>query len=1048
MTTPDTPTILLLFANDHRRDGVYLKHLVAEAKDLPKILSRVGDRVEVVTKTNVTRDEVEDCFVMHARQVIGVHFGGHAHPGGLFAQDKEGNPAELNVEGLARWFANMPHLEWVFLNGCATRAQVEVIRAHATVTVVATEAAIRDEVAVRFAVRFYGSLSNGSTIARSFADAENSVLLEPGDGSGRFLEAADGEPVDEFPWRLIQPANARKTWTLPNAGPVRRPPPSGAPAAEGDAGPRPPRPESAPLDALRRHLAAAHATLVPFFQPAHRRALIRDVYVELHIDYSLDPTIPANIAEAAPQRVTLERLMTGGGDLPTHGRWSLLGEPGAGKSTLARHIVWRNAADPARPLTLYVGVAEFADYVGSTDVADGQRDETSDEYQNKPFAFVEELVKRQSGDMARGITAALGALAREKGRLWVVFDGLDEVASERQRAIGGSIEAFAEHWEHVSIVVCSRPIGYETLAGFPPARIQPLDAKQQRQLVDLWLGEAAGARAFERIQAERGLRDAAVNPLLLSVMAKLASDTPTKALPASRSGLYDAALTLLLERGYGPEKRGLHEAYRSSARRLLGRLSFELTKAGGERWHLAKLEDAFETAFDRNPRFEHMVTRDWKTSSGLLGRVARKTGILGPHDGEGQRWSYLHGSLRERLAAEALAEDGLEAIMAHIRKVAKPRAAVEEGASGEPPVGSRAEAQRRGLLGRWGVVWGMACGLLDDPTEPLRVLADEDPVLVPLVLPYLIDLEPEAALDVLFGIEPRIVQRNHIWDGETLHRLAASWPLDEAVEQLTKRVMPALDVDRLAFVHYALTLLGRPPVRVDFFDKAGRPVDGAPYIPWMPIRPGLYRMGDPASRCQVHITAAFEMAATTVTVGQYRAFDPDHRAFDPAYLDPARAEYPVTYVSWWRAWLFAAWVGGALPTEAQWEYACRAGSPTWFWSGDDDAALADVGWFHENSGHGLHPVALKRANVWGLHDTHGNVDEWCVDGWGPALEARADGAPLADPVRPPTGSGRVLRGGSYFDPAERCRSSARAGDGSGLGSHHVGFRLVREPGGG
>jgi formylglycine-generating enzyme required for sulfatase activity len=128
-----------------------------------------------------------------------------------------------------------------------------------------------------------------------------------------------------------------------------------------------------------------------------------------------------------------------------------------------------------------------------------------------------------------------------------------------------------------------------------------------------------------------------------------------------------------------------------------------------------------------------------------------------------------------------------------------------------------------------------------------------------------------------------------------------------------------------------------------------------------------------------------------------------------------------------------------LPTEAQWEYACRAGTKTRFCSGDADAGLTDYAWFGANSGGTTHPVGEKKPNAWGLHDMHGNVWEWCADWWEQDYYGKS---PRDDPTGPVTGAGRVLRGGSWDDGARYCRSASRFIINPGDRFDGLGFRVA------
>ena len=134
--------------------------------------------------------------------------------------------------------------------------------------------------------------------------------------------------------------------------------------------------------------------------------------------------------------------------------------------------------------------------------------------------------------------------------------------------------------------------------------------------------------------------------------------------------------------------------------------------------------------------------------------------------------------------------------------------------------------------------------------------------------------------------------------------------------------------------------------------------------------------------------------------------------------------------------------GYRLPTEAEWEYACRAGSSGRYHFGDDPALLPQHAWFQDNSRDSVQPVGCWPANAFGLHDMHGNVWEWCWNWYGPY-----DPAACVDPTGPARGTSRVLRGGSWYDPAPSLCSSARVSwepNDTEMTAWKFGFRVGRD----
>jgi len=218
------------------------------------------------------------------------------------------------------------------------------------------------------------------------------------------------------------------------------------------------------------------------------------------------------------------------------------------------------------------------------------------------------------------------------------------------------------------------------------------------------------------------------------------------------------------------------------------------------------------------------------------------------------------------------------------------------------------------------------------------------------------------------------------------------------------------------------------------------------------VKPGSFMMGSPANESgryddetqhRVTLSKGFYMQTTEVTQGQWRAI----MSSSPSKFSNCGEDCPVEQVSWDDVQTFISKLnrkkGGnryRLPTEAEWEYAARAGSTARFCYGDDEGRLSEYAWYSGNSGGKTHPVAQKQPNAWGLYDMHGNVYEWCQD-W---YDKNYPSGNVTDPTGPSSGSLRVLCGGSWSSLAEFCRSAIRYGKFSVTRNLYLGFRLVRE----
>jgi formylglycine-generating enzyme required for sulfatase activity len=226
------------------------------------------------------------------------------------------------------------------------------------------------------------------------------------------------------------------------------------------------------------------------------------------------------------------------------------------------------------------------------------------------------------------------------------------------------------------------------------------------------------------------------------------------------------------------------------------------------------------------------------------------------------------------------------------------------------------------------------------------------------------------------------------------------------------------------------------------------PADPTPYInsigmTFNPVTPGEFIMGSPPDETghdadetqhKVRLTKSFLLSVYQVTQSEYSAV----MGTNPSYF--RGDDLPVESISWDEAAAFCKKLSELegktyrLPSEAEWEYACRAGSSGPY-AGDGN--LDDIGWYLGNSGSETHPVGSLQPNAWGFYDMQGNVWEWCADWYGPYAAGDA-----TDPTGPPTGTTRVLRGGSLDYGPEFARAAFRNWYTPETKLYYIGFRVV------
>ncbi len=298
---------------------------------------------------------------------------------------------------------------------------------------------------------------------------------------------------------------------------------------------------------------------------------------------------------------------------------------------------------------------------------------------------------------------------------------------------------------------------------------------------------------------------------------------------------------------------------------------------------------------------------------------------------------------------------------------------------------------------------------------------------------------------------------------------------------VTTQDAPQLSVDPAQLQKQAALQLGLPLQRL-----------GRDDMKFLLIPPGDFFMGSNQAgqdksrtsslsfpQHQVTISKPFYLAETETTLAQYRSFVEATGYVTKPELPggtawgkeqdiwrrgryswkemggyPLYDQHPAVNLTWYDALAYCDWLNEMskaktpedrtyyyLPTEAQWEYACRAGSDSRWSHGSDEQRLAEYAWYKKNSYWVFHPVAKKRPNAWGLYDMHGNQSEWCADRFG-GDASYYDSRPQTDPKGPKTGSERILRGGGILSSAHDSRSASRVHQEANEPSKG-GFRVAR-----
>jgi len=736
----------------------------------------------------------------------------------------------------------------------------------------------------------------------------------------------------------------------------------------------------------------------------------------------------------------------------------ILGDPGSGKTTHLKRVLLYCIRRGPRLIGLPPDMVPV--FLPLRELGDGEKDLAG-------------FIRSQLGKTELGTSESFGKDMLARGNLLFLFDGLDEVADPKQRErVSRWIEAAMNSASDCRFVVTSRFAGYTAKArlgaGFLEMHIRPLSKTQADDFVRNWYGLVerwrSGDPAQAAIRAEENagdlihrleapeFRSARVfeltrNPLLLTNICLIHMDRGN--LPHTRVSLYEVCTEILLQ--LWREAAGIQVS-------LPAKKSIKVLQKAAH-WMHQEERRTRATASELAPVIKPALKSvGWGggEAADFLRAIRDESGILTGWDQE--HYGFMHLGFQEYLTAREI----------------RGRFQQEMNETGR----SNRLAE---LAARFGESWWQEVALL-------LLALDDPPLFVPFMREVLnradvaehgefLDMCIEDAAEFSAGPFVELVMQNAVPPVSFMSRLKSMFggapARDGADEALWERQLLALKVleriDPTVLEPLKEKLLAHPFEKIrrwmgaaeDQADQRVIRADRGGYeLVWIPE--GRFLMGSPedepkrtkAESPQHEVTVpSFYMGRYPVTNEEYGVFLKDNSGVsEPEYWGDRRfnqPEQPVVGVSWEDVRAYAEWAGLRLPSEVEWEYACRAGTTTVYcWGDRPDCGMANYGnssfveeCKEENPGK-TSSVGSYPPNPWGLYDMHGNVFEWCEDDWHDSYKgAPEDGGPWID--SPKRGDDRVVRGGSWGYDAGGCRSAFRGRLSPGVRDFNLGFRLSR-----
>lgn len=655
----------------------------------------------------------------------------------------------------------------------------------------------------------------------------------------------------------------------------------------------------------------------------------------------------------------------------------LLGVAGSGKSTVLKHLALEIARDDDLQAMLPI-------FMNASEIERSGYDalEPFIRLALKGLCFAE---GKRTVDMIfeRGHFPAVRSL--------LIIDGIDELSTNAYTRIRRMIGLFETEYPGVRIILSGRPAGWNRAdwSSYRLAEIKPLNEDDCIAYIMKHAGELSRSSLSNLVKNSRSIRELASIPFMLALMVSFAGETGS--LPTERAKLIGHCVIALLSRRSGAPLDYLSDTEIMSCLAEVGHRLFRLNASGGHREYeyIFGIQN-FLSDFPVGLSGERDPAADAKA---LLDHFVLNTGLIQLNSGN---LEFVHRSIWEFFVASRLVEHRTQ-----LRDVARIP-------TWEEPIrlcaGLLTEPDLRALVEE---VW---------PTNPglsLRLIHESQFDLNPVLRELVRSSDPTELAELVRSLRSKVIQTCNSYNAE----IVALETIESLIIATTNAEIIWECVEVLCAVEHheteACEFLDR---LIDFENLYSRREELERTLRFIQVPGGAFVMGSDDPDRSIDERPAHKVLLSDFHIGDV-PLQNFHRVGYPYELGMANDErshssnHPIIGVTWFEAQLAALWFGCRLPTEAEWEFACRA-------RGEDDAVLGDeneiprFAWFAENSGNATHPPRQREPNSLGLFDMLGNVREWCSDWFSADYYASADRT-VSDPQGPEDGLHRVLRGGCF-----------------------------------